>query len=80
MTCNPQRIVRVAARDFKDFGKMDSLTLTPVEIRRIKADRIKTPSLCILCFEEATTEALFELENALIARRYCDVCVTKVEY
>lgn len=62
------------------IDQFKSLTSKPVETRPIKPDRTKTPPTCVVCFEEAAIEALFELENALIIQRYCDKCISRAEY
>ena len=54
-----------------------------IETRPIKAVPTKQVSYgsvpqCVSCFEKATTQALFELENAIIVQNYCRNCLLKI--
>ena len=43
-------------------------------------DPKKSPGFCVICSALATTQALFQLEDAVIIQRYCDKCLPKADY
>jgi len=54
--------------------------MKPFETRPAKASTKKAPGFCIICSKVATTEALFQLEGAVVIQRFCDVCLPKADY
>lgn len=48
-----------------------------IETRPIKDDRYKLSPSCTTCFGDASFEALFELEDAIVIKRYCEECLSK---
>jgi hypothetical protein len=60
---------------------MQTLAMTkPFETRSAINTARKLPGFCVACGAVATTEALFQLEDAVIIQRYCDKCLTKADY
>jgi hypothetical protein len=56
------------------------MMLRPIEIRPIKQHPYKTVPSCMHCFEDATFEALFELDSTIIAQRYYSNCIQNAQY
>lgn len=54
--------------------------LKPSKMRAVETRKNQAPSYCMTCPKVATKEALFELENCTIVRRYCDECSSAAEY
>ncbi|AIF82320.1 hypothetical protein NTE_00238 [Candidatus Nitrososphaera evergladensis SR1] len=54
----------------------------PIEIRPLKPKRNMIRQYCEECEEEATKEAVFDLENFVAVRRFCGRCVetAKVDF
>jgi len=52
----------------------------PFETRRVIPTTKKSSGFCIVCGQAATTEALFQLPDAVIIQRYCDGCLPKAKY
>jgi hypothetical protein len=52
----------------------------PYHTRAIVARRNKTAGVCGACSAIATTEALFQLEECVLIRKYCDKCLPDAEY
>ncbi|AIC15317.1 hypothetical protein NVIE_010880 [Nitrososphaera viennensis EN76] len=38
-----------------------------------------TKYMCFYCTADATTEALFQMGNVILMRRYCDQCLPNAE-
>ena len=54
--------------------------MKPFETRPAIQSTKKLPGFCVVCSAVATTEALFQLEGAVVLRRYCDKHVKTAEY
>ena len=54
--------------------------MKPFETRPALSSTKKSAGFCILCSKTATTEALFQLEDAVIIQRFCDKCLPKANY
>lgn len=52
----------------------------PFETRPATSSTKKAPGFCIVCGAVATTEALFQLDDAVIIQRYCDKCLPAARY
>jgi len=52
----------------------------PYETRPATTSTKKAPGFCITCGKIATTEALFQLEDAVIIQRFCDNCLHLADY
>jgi hypothetical protein len=52
----------------------------PFETRPAGNSTKKLPGFCIVCSAIATTEAIFQLEDATILQRYCDEHLTGADY
>ena len=52
----------------------------PFETRSAKSTTKSQPGFCVRCSALATTEALFQLEDAVIIQRYCDKCLPDADY
>ncbi len=52
----------------------------PYETRPASASTKKASGFCIECGKVATTEALFQLKDAVIIQRFCDNCLPKANY
>jgi hypothetical protein len=52
--------------------------LRPYLIKPTESKRL--PRYCTLCENVATMDALFQMRNYLILRRYCTGCINKAEY
>ena len=55
------------------------MTVKPF-ITRPVGKRKKPPSFCLNCSAVATTEALFQLDGAVVLQRYCDEHVAQANY
>lgn len=54
--------------------------MKPFETRPVKSNTKKSSGFCVTCSAMATTEALFQLEDAVIIQRFCDKCLPKANY
>lgn len=54
--------------------------MKPFEKRPAANGSSKSPGFCIVCSAVATTEALFQLEDAVILQRYCDKHIGDANY
>ena len=54
--------------------------MKPYETRPALHSTKKLPGFCIVCSVVATTEALFQLEDATILQRYCDKHLAGADY
>lgn len=54
--------------------------MKPFETRPASLGTNKTKGFCVDCFAVATTQALFQLDGAVIIQRYCDKCLPKANY
>jgi len=54
--------------------------MKPFETRSATSSAKKAPGFCIVCGKIATTEALFQLEDAVVIQRFCDICLPKANY
>ena len=54
--------------------------MKPFETRPALHSTKKLPGFCIVCSAVATTEALFQLEDAQILQRYCDKHLAGADY
>lgn len=54
--------------------------LKPFETRPARSSTKKASGFCVTCAAIATTEALFQLEGAVIIQRYCDACLPRANY
>lgn len=52
----------------------------PYETRPASTSTKKASGFCIVCGKVATTEALFQLQDAVIIQRFCDICLPKANY
>jgi hypothetical protein len=52
----------------------------PFKTRPASAGTNKSPGFCVVCAAVATTEALFQLQDAVIIQRYCDKCLPDAQY
>lgn len=54
--------------------------LKPFKTRSASTGTKNAPGFCVSCAAVATTEALFQMEDAVIIQRYCDKCLPKASY
>lgn len=54
--------------------------IKPYETRPASTGTKKASGFCIVCGKVATTEALFQLQDAVIIQRYCDICLINANY
>jgi|GEM_PF-1207033 len=54
--------------------------MKPFETRPATTSTKKASGFCIICSNVATTEALFQLQDAVIIQRFCDKCLPKANY
>jgi hypothetical protein len=54
--------------------------MKPFETRSAMSSGKRAPGFCILCGKIATTEALFQLNDAVVIQRFCDACLPKADY
>jgi hypothetical protein len=54
--------------------------MKPFETRPVISSTKKSSGFCIICGTGATTEALFQLKDAVIVQRFCDKCLPKANY
>lgn len=52
----------------------------PFQIRPVQLKKNVLKQFCEECDEEATKEALFELQQLVRARKLCDKCLMSAEY
>ena len=52
----------------------------PFQTRPAKAGTKGRAGYCVSCSADATTEALFKLEGAIVIQRYCDRCLPQARY
>jgi hypothetical protein len=52
----------------------------PYETRPALTSTKKSPGFCIVCGKVATTEALFQLKDAVVIQRFCDGCLKLADY
>jgi hypothetical protein len=56
------------------------MAIKPYIVRPALAGTNKSAGYCIVCAAVATTEALFQIEGAVIIQRYCDKCLSGAKY
>lgn len=56
------------------------MAIRPYQVRPALAGTKKSAGFCIICATVATTEALFQLDGAVIIQRYCDTCLSDAKY
>ncbi len=54
--------------------------MKPFETRPAGSSTKKAKGFCVTCAAIATTEALFQLDGAVIIQRYCDKCLPNANY
>ena len=52
----------------------------PFETRPASSSTKKGPGFGVICAAKATTEALFQLDGAVLIQRYCDKCPPNDNY
>ncbi len=52
----------------------------PFETRPASSSTKKASGFCVTCAAVATTEALFQLDGAVIIQRYCEKCLPNASY
>ena len=52
----------------------------PFQLRPASASSLKSAGFCIVCSAGATTEALFQLKDAVIIERFCDKHIADANY
>ena len=52
----------------------------PTKTRPAANGTNKSPGFCIVCAAPATTEALFQLEDAIVIQRFCDAHISQANY
>lgn len=57
------------------FAVAKPFKTTPLEV-----SRKKQPGICTICSGPATTQALFDVGEAVLVRKYCDKCLPKADY
>lgn len=68
-----------AAKPYKQMARSNAVK-KPFLTRPVTLGTKKMPGFCIRCSAIATTEALFQLDDAVVIQRYCDGCLTHAEY
>lgn len=64
---------------YKQIVPIDGV-IKPFETRPVSVSTKKLPGFCVKCSAVATTEALFQLEDAILVQRYCDKCLPDAQY
>jgi hypothetical protein len=56
------------------------MMVKPFQTRSASNGTKKAPGFCITCSAVATTEALFQLEDAVVIQRFCDKHIADANY
>ena len=60
---------------------MSPLTVVkPNKTMPVEVSPKKSSGICVVCSSKATTQALFDVGEAMLVRRYCDACLPKADY
>lgn len=52
-----------------------SLSIKPSQTKPVVSNSKKTDPYCESCYAKASFEALFEMDNMIICKKYCNACV-----
>ena len=52
----------------------------PFQTRPLTVNSKKSADYCMNCSNKATIEALFDLDGAVLVRKYCDDCLLTAKY
>ena len=56
------------------------IVVKPYQTRPAGVSTSKSAGFCIVCSAVATTEALFQLEDAVVIQRFCDKHISEANY